>query len=77
VAEELVEENYGIGDSRKENGRDRNTLTTGNSLRVTVPRRMTVPGKISMRTNQIRATAARAHISRELSARAPQASPGI
>jgi len=77
VAEELVEENYGIGDSRKKNGRDRNTVTTGNSLRVTVPRRMTVPGKISMRTNQIRATAARAHVSRELSAHAPQASPGI
>jgi len=33
VAEGLPEETNGIGDSRK-NDRDRNTLITGNSLRV-------------------------------------------
>jgi len=36
-----------------------------------------IPGKIWMSTNQIRATSAGARVSRELRARAPQASRGI
>jgi len=36
-----------------------------------------IPGKIRMPTNQIRAMYADAHVSRELCARAPQASQGI
>jgi len=58
------------------NDRDRSTLNTGNSLRVHGCR-SSIPGKIWMPTNQIRAITARAHASRELRARAPQASRGI
>ena len=34
VAEGLLEETNGIGDSREKNDRDRSTLITGNNLRV-------------------------------------------
>jgi len=73
VAEGLPEEANAIGDSRK-NDRDRNTLLTGNSLHNS---RRSIPGKIWMPTNQIRAISARAHVYRELRARALQASRGI
>ena len=75
VAEGLLEEANAIGNSGK-NDRDRNTLHTGNSLRVHSSRR-SIPGKIWVPTNQIRAFSLRAHVYRELLARAPQASRGI
>ena len=64
MAEGLPEEENAIG----ENDRDRNTLVSGNSLRV----HGRLPGNIRMPTNQIRTLSARAHVSRELCARAPQ-----
>ena len=54
----------------KKNDRDRSTLTAGNCSRVHNSRR-SIPGKMWMSTNQIRAIPARAHVSRELRARAP------
>jgi len=72
----IPEEANAIGDSRKKNDRDRSTLTTGYSLRVQNSRR-SIPGKIWMSTNQIRAIVARAHVYRQILARAPQASQGI
>jgi len=64
----------GVGGSR--NDRDRGTLLTDNSLRVHGSKGL-IPGKIWMPSNQIRATPARTHVSRELRARALQASRGI
>jgi len=75
VAEGLLEEANAIGNSGK-NDRDRNTLHTGNSWRVHSSRR-SIPGKIWVSTNQIRAISLRAHVYRELLARALQASRGI
>jgi len=60
----------------QENDRDRGTLLTDNILRVHSSKGL-IPGKIWMPSNQIRATPARAHVSRELRARALQASRGI
>jgi len=60
----------------KKNDRDRSTLTTGYSKRVHISRR-SIPGKIWMPTNQIKTIAARAHVYRQLRARALQASRGI
>ena len=60
----------------EKNDRDNNMLIIGTSLRVHSSRRP-IPGKILMSANQIRAIADRAHVSRELCARAPQASQGI
>jgi len=64
VADGLPEEANAIG----KNNRDRNTLIFGNSLRV----HGRLPAKIGMPTNQIRALSTRAHLSRELCARALQ-----
>ena len=75
VAEGPVEETNGIGDSRQ-NDRDRNTFLPGNSLRVQNSG-WSIPGKIWIQTNQIRVASGRAHVPRELRARAPQASRGI
>jgi len=72
----IPEEANAIGDSRKKNDRDRSTLPTGYSLRVHNSRR-TIPGKIWMSTNQNRAIVARAHVYRQITARAAQASQGI
>ena len=60
VAEGLPEVTNAIGTQEK-NDRDRNTLTTGNSLRVISSRR-SIPGKIWMPTNQIGSTLARARV---------------
>ena len=75
MTKDIPEEANAIGDSRK-NDRDRITLITGNSLRVHGSKR-SIPGKIWMPTNQIRAILARARVYRELRARALQASRGI
>ena len=69
--EGIPEKANAIGDGRK-NDRDGNTLLTGNSIRVHCPRR-SIPGKIWIPTNQIRAILAPARVYRELRARAPQA----
>ena len=61
---------------RKKNDRDRSTLTAGNSLPVHSSRRSN-PGKIWIPANQIRVKTPRAHVSREIRARALQASRGI
>ena len=71
----IQEEVHGIGVQRK-NDRDGCTLNTGNSSRVQSCRR-SIPGKTWMPTNQIRAISARSHASRELLARALQASRSI
>jgi len=60
----------------RKNDRDNNMLIIGTSLCVHSSRRP-IPGKIWMSANQIRAIADRAHVSRELCARALQASQGI
>jgi len=69
------EETNGIGDSRKATETEpRASLAT--VYACTVPGWL-IPGKIWMPTNQIRAISAGAHVSRELRARALQASGGI
>jgi len=65
VAEGVLEETNAI----TKNDRDRITPIIGNSLRVHGSR-LQVPGKIWMPTNQIRIISARAHVYRELCARA-------
>jgi len=60
----------------KKNDRDRNTHIMGNSLHVHCSS-LQIPGKIWITTNQSRAISARAYASRELRARAVQASRGI
>ena len=71
----LPEQANGVEDPTK-NDRDRGTLITGNSVSVHGSRG-SIPGKICMPTNQIRARSARAHVFRELRARAAPASRGI
>ena len=58
------------------NDRDRGTLITGNRLRV-YSFQAVGSRQIWMPTNEITAIAARTHVSRELRARALQASRGI
>ena len=72
VAEGVPEEANAI----TKNDRDRITPITGNRLREHRFQAV-VPGKIWMPTNQIRAISARAHVDRELRARALQTSRGI
>jgi len=75
VAEGLQEETNGIGDSRKTT----ETETRASPATVhacTIPG-WSIPGKIWMLTNQIRAISAGAHVSREFRTRALQASRGI
>ena len=75
VAEGLPEEINGIGDSRKTTETEtRSWLET--FYACTIPG-WSIPGKIWMPANQIRAISPRAHVSRELRARALQASRGI
>ena len=75
MIERLPEEANAIEGSRK-NDRDMITLTTSNSLRVHSFQAV-VSRQIWMPANQIRAIAARAHVYRELRARALRASRGI
>ena len=66
VLEGIPEEANGIGDPRKTTETDsRSPLATAYACR------RSIPGKIWTSTNQITATPARAHVSRELRARAP------
>ena len=77
VAKGLREETInGIGGSREKTTETeaRSSLATVYACRVS---EWSIPGKIWMPTNQIRVVAARAHVSRELRARALQASRGI
>ena len=75
VAEGLPEETNGTGDSRKTTETEaRSWLATVDAC--TVPG-WSIPGKIWMPTNQIRAISAGAHVPRELCARALQASRSI
>ena len=70
-------ETIGIGDSEKKKTTEteaRSSLAT--VYACTVPG-WSIPGKIWMPTNQIRAISAGAHVPRELRARALQASRGI
>ena len=76
VAEGLREDTNGIGDSRKKT----TETETRASLAIVYTCRVSgwsIPGKIWKPTNQIRAISAGAHVSRELRARALQASRGI
>ena len=76
-AEGLPEEANGIGDSRKKKTTEtdpRSSLAT--VYACTIPGWL-IPGKIWMPTNQIRAISARAHVHRELRARALQPFRGI
>jgi len=75
VAEGPPEETNAIGDSRKTTETEaRWSLAT--VYACTIPG-WSIPGKIWMPTNQITAVSIGAHVSRELRARAPQASRGI
>ena len=76
VAEGLPEETNGIGNSRKKTTETetRSQLTAVYACRVPG---WSIPGKIWMPTNQIREISAGARVSRELRARALQASRGI
>jgi len=75
-AEGLPEEANGIGDSRKKTTETETRSQRATVYACTVSGRL-IPGKIWMSTNQIRVISARTHASRELRARAPQASRGI
>ena len=75
VAEGLPVETNPIGDSGKTTEKEAHSpLAKVYACRVSW---WLNPGKIWMPTNQVTAVSARAHVSRELSARAPQASRGI
>ena len=81
MAEGLPEEANGIGDARKRKQKQKTTETDTRSSLGTVyactMSRQSIPGKIWMPTNQIRAMSARAHVYREVRARARQTSRGI
>jgi len=75
VAEGLQEEANDFGDSRKKSTEteSRSSLATVYACTVSRP---SIPGKIWIPSNQIRAVPARAHAYRELRARALQPSRG-
>ena len=77
VAEGLPEETNGIGDSKKKKTTETETRSPLATVYACPVPGWSVPGKIWMPTNQIRAIFAGAHVYRELCTRALQASRGI
>ena len=75
MAEGLPEEATAIGDSRKTT--ETEARSSSETVYTCTVSGGSIPGKIWMPTNEIRATSARSHASRELRAREPRHLGGI
>ena len=77
VVDGLTEETNSIGDSKEKKTTETEAHSSLATLHACTVPGWLIPGKFWMLTNQIRVISARARVSRELRARALQASRGI